>query len=429
MSIHNDISRTIRAVGEYYPLQFWTLFAKLESGLPAVTVLTSESKAPETVHAIGPLTEKPKGRVWVAKVLVLVISLLVCMEGGSRLILSISPLRRQVTGFDDASWRQNWVRQRKAHKEINGEYAAYHPTRGWALRPGIEDMRVFEGKILNTNSHGLRGKAEYNYQRTEGKQRILILGDSFTFGTGVSDDETYSHYLESTLPNVDVLNLGVQGYGQDQMLVSLKEEGVKYHPDVVILGFDSADAFRNLLTFFGYAKPEFEMVAGGLRLTNVPVPTPDQVLAQEPYRSQAVDLGVMLRARITFKLGITGTKARNLTRLILDEIVATTHDANATPVFVYLPILGELQDSNPAMNADEKYFSDYCQKRAVPCLLLRPRFVSEIREKVRFIGKDGHWNAEAHRRAAQGIADFLLESGLIHASASDAGLRAHAGAR
>ena len=394
-----------------------------------MTVLTPESKTPETIHAAGPVTEKPKGRVWVAKVLILVISLLVCIEGGSRLILSISPLRRRVTGFDDASWRLNWVRQHKAHKEINGEYATYHQSRGWALRPGIKDMSVFEGKILNTNSQGLRGKTEYNYQRTAGKQRILVLGDSFTFGTDVSDDESYSQYLESILPNVEVLNLGVQGYGQDQMLVALKEEGVKYHPDVVILGFDFADTFRNLLRFFGYAKPEFEMVAGGLQLTNVPVPTPDQVLAQEPYRSHALDLGVMLRARISLKLGMTKTKARNLTRLILDEMVATTHNADATPVLVYLPILGELQDSSAAMNADEQYLNDYCQHRAVSCLLLRPRFAGEIRKGVRFVGKGGHWNAEAHSRAAQGIADFLLESGLVHASTSDVGLKAHVGAR
>ena len=395
--------------------------------------IDSQQSYPETgqtIHTIEPGTKKTKRRAWIGKLLITVFSLLICMEGGSRLVLWINPLRRRVTGFDDASWRLNWVRQRKAHKEINGQYAAYHPTRGWALRPDIRDMSVFEGRILNTNSKGLRGKTEYNYQRTAGKQRILVLGDSFTFGTEVSDDETYSHYLESALPNIEVLNLGVQGYGHDQMLLYLKEEGVKYHPDVVILGFDFPDAYRNLLTFFGYAKPEFEMAAGGLQLTNVPVPTPDQVLAEVPYRPEALDLAVMLRERLFFRFGMTEKKAKNLTRSILDEMIAAARKAGATPVLVYLPILGELLDSSASMNAGERYLYDYCQNRAVSCLFLRPRFVGEIRKGVRFVGKGGHWNPEAHRRAAQGIADFLRECGLIqNAPTCEAGLRTHVGAR
>jgi hypothetical protein len=98
-------------------------------------------------------------------------------------------------------------------------------------------VAVFDGKTLNSNSKGLRGKAEHEYQRTAGKRRILVLGDSFTFGEEVSDDETFPHYLESALPNTEVVNFGVQGYGHDQMLLCLKEEGVKYYPDIVILDF------------------------------------------------------------------------------------------------------------------------------------------------------------------------------------------------
>ena len=53
-----------------------------------------------------------------------------------------------------------------------------------------------------------------------------MLGDSFTFGEDVGDDETYSHHLEQLLPGTEVINLGVHGYGHDQMLIYLREEGI-----------------------------------------------------------------------------------------------------------------------------------------------------------------------------------------------------------
>ena len=197
-------------------------------------------------------------------------------------------VRRAVLGDDNSSWRLFWVVLHRQHEEWTGKYATFHPTRGWAVMPDVKNMTPFaKGKFVNTNSKGLRGATEYPYARTPGKQRILVLGDSFTFGTDVSDDETYSHDLESALPNTEVLNLGVQGYGQDQMLLYLKEEGVKYHPDVVILGYLNMDTYRNLWKFFAFAKPKFDMTPEGLKLTNVPVPTPEQVLAEEPYRSKA----------------------------------------------------------------------------------------------------------------------------------------------
>jgi hypothetical protein len=204
-------------------------------------------------------------------------------------------------------------------------------------------MAVFDGKSLNSNSKGLRGKTEYQYQRTPGKQRIAILGDSFTFGEEVSDDETYSHDLEATLPSTEVLNLGVQGYGQDQMLLYLKEEGIKYHPDIVILGFAYLDIYRNIESFFAYAKPKFKLAPGGLQLTNVPVPTPDKVLTEEPYRPKALDLMVILGEKLRWNLGKNEVEAREVTWLLLDQITAATRSIGALPVFVYLPVYEEIQ--------------------------------------------------------------------------------------
>jgi hypothetical protein len=364
----------------------------------------------EPTHVV-PVPKSSPWRSWIAKVLLLVLSLAFCLEFGTRIALSIGPLRRRMTGFDNSSYRLQWIGLHRIHREWTGEYAAYHPTRGWALIPNIKNMSVFTGKVLNSNSKGLRGKTEYAYQRTPGKRRIVVLGDSFTFGEEVSDDETYAHYLEAALPDTEVLNLGVQGYGHDQMLLYLKEEGVKYHPDLVIVGFASLDTSRNTWTFFAYAKPKFNLVSGHLELTNVPVPTPETVLAQEPYRSKAVDLLVMLREKVRWGLGKNETDARKLTTAILDEIVATTRSIGAVPVIVDMPVYDEITDASVSMSGVEQYLNQYCQERDIACPFLRPRFRDEVRNGADFNSR-GHWSPEAHRVAAEAIKEFLVHNNL-----------------
>jgi hypothetical protein len=376
----------------------------------------------DTTTRLRAVPETAKPSRWVSKFLLCVITLAVFMEGGSRLVLSITRLRQRVTGFDDSSYRLQWIRLHRIHQEWTGKYAIYHPTRGWTLKPAIKELPVFGKKILSSNSKGLRGKAEYPYERTGGEQRIVVLGDSFTFGEEVSDDETYSHDLQASLPSTEILNLGVQGYGHDQMLMYLKEEGVKYHPDVVVVGFAYLDIYRNIESFFAYAKPRFELASDGLRLTNVPVATPERVLAEESYRPKSLDLMVILREKLRWSLGKNEVEAREVSRRLLDQIVATTHSIGATPVFVYLPVYEEIQPlpksaylltaSSPPVEDREKYLNDFCQERDVPCLFLRSRFHEEVQKGANF-NAAGHWNAEAHNLAAQEIKDFLLRRNLI----------------
>src|SRR5262249_1689918 len=160
---------------------------------------------------------------------------------------------------DDTAWRLSFVRRHQSGESpaIFYPFDVHHPTRGWAVRPGLSRARVFNNKVLSSNSQGLRGSSEHSYEKPPGTLRILTFGDSFTFGDEVSDNETWPYYLEKLLPGSEVINFGVHGYGHDQMLLYLQEEGIKYHPDIVILGFLPFDMKRNVVSFRDYAKPRF----------------------------------------------------------------------------------------------------------------------------------------------------------------------------
>jgi len=379
------------------------------------------------------MIQKSKWLRLIAKFLISAVWLVIILEVAPRLFLTSSNLlaHGRLLGYDNSSWRLLWVMRHQLHVEQTitpatanlprtGEYDEYHPVRGWAVKPNLKNMTPFgEGKFVNSNSKGLRGKTDYEYARTPGKERILVLGDSFTFGTEVSDDETFSHYLESDLPDTEVLNLGVQGYGQDQMLLYLKDEGIRYHPDIVVLGFVFVDSYRNLWNFFAFAKPKFDLTTDGLRLTNVPVPTPEQILAREPYRSRAIDLAVILREKIYWSSGVNERKARELTARILNEMIATTRSIGAVPVFVYMPVYEEVSDASSSRSSREQYVYDYCQAQGVACLFLRPRFRESIEQGAKFETR-AHWNPEMHRIAAEEIAKFLVEKGLVQEESAHA---------
>lgn len=101
---------------------------------------------------------------------------------------------------------------------------------------GEFDVRV------TTNSLGYRGK-EIAFDKKPGTKRILVLGDSFTFGVGIRDEETYPYQLEQVLKekgysNAEVVNAGyADAFSPDSYYLYLKERGIKLAPDIVLVGF------------------------------------------------------------------------------------------------------------------------------------------------------------------------------------------------
>tara|TARA_B100000686_G_C16789646_1_gene977735 strand:+ start:748 stop:2379 length:1632 start_codon:yes stop_codon:yes gene_type:complete len=125
-----------------------------------------------------------------------------------------------------------------------------------SLRRNIdrEAFNFFGQKIrIITNEKHIRRATAIDYVKSENIFRILILGDSTTFGQGVRNDQTFSFYLEKILNKADVgmkfevLNGGVPNWGLIEYYFFLKSEGYKYNPDLIILALDSSDA-ENLKT-------------------------------------------------------------------------------------------------------------------------------------------------------------------------------------
>jgi len=105
----------------------------------------------------------------------------------------------------------------------------------WRPKPNLQAVDIRFDAPFTTNSRGLRGRKEYTPIALPGVKRIVVLGDSFTWGYGVADDEVFAEVLASKLSNTEVINLGVSGHALRHELRYLDREGMRYHPCVVVV--------------------------------------------------------------------------------------------------------------------------------------------------------------------------------------------------
>jgi lysophospholipase L1-like esterase len=117
------------------------------------------------------------------------------------------------------------------------------PERVYELKPSRRWL--FRGGVVRTNSDGLRGP-ERAVPKGAGVLRVVGLGDSVQWGWGVNQDETYLSLLETLLSSelqrpVETINLAVPGYNTVQEAATLRAQGWRYEPDVIVLNYTTND--------------------------------------------------------------------------------------------------------------------------------------------------------------------------------------------
>ena len=95
------------------------------------------------------------------------------------------------------------------------------------------------GREIQTNRYGYHDD-EFPEKRADNELRVVVLGDSVTFGHMVTREEAFPNQLEQILAKrlrrpVQVINAGVQGYSTRQERIAL-ERALRFQPDVVLVG-------------------------------------------------------------------------------------------------------------------------------------------------------------------------------------------------
>lgn len=160
------------------------------------------------------------------------------------------------------------------------------PEKPWlfGLRPLARHAIAGADGEYVINADGFRG-APLERKR-EGTFRIVLLGDSLTFGWSVRDEETLGRQLEHQLTSwsqgasVEVLNLGVSGYNPYTEANWLAEMAARVEPDLVLVQFCVND-LNDPTLHFDYA-------------THAPIDFPDDALPDPARRPPPPSLGVRL---------------------------------------------------------------------------------------------------------------------------------------
>jgi carbamoyltransferase len=168
----------------------------------------------------------------------------------------------------------------------------WDPDIGYRYIPGLKARIMNEsgGYLIRANQMGFRSQREFITEKNLGKCRILLFGDSYTAGDGVSIEKRYSDLLEKLIPDLEVYNFGLPGTGTDQQYLAYRKfaSGIDHDAIMIVVLIENirriVSRYRYYLDENGaevcYAKPYFELSGGELTLRHVP-PKKEPVRADE----------------------------------------------------------------------------------------------------------------------------------------------------
>lgn len=173
--------------------------------------------------------------------------------------LALAETAARVYGYFyvSAIWSTTWQNIAEAMNidKLRGSYypAQFDPIIGHVPKPG--SYKMLNGSKLTINSDGTRSNGNKLEFRTS--HIALAVGDSFTYGDQVNDQDTWPSYFERAT-NIRTVNAGVFGFGFGQTVLMAKRKTESYNPDILIVSIIPDDIKRTELSVrTGIAKPLF----------------------------------------------------------------------------------------------------------------------------------------------------------------------------
>ncbi len=286
-------------------------------------------------------------------------------------------------------------------ERVPGESSGEDPVIGWKLPPRetIVETKPDFSVTYRSNRQGFRSNRDFALPTR--KRRVVLLGDSYTMGTGVEHQETFAYLLQRRLRKTQSYNFGIGGFGIDQMWLTLRHYALAVEPDLVVLSFIRPNLRRALSAYReGHdwlAKPVFRLEGGEL----VPMTIENRPSALWRFaerHSHLLEIGRRGEDSLGrhFPIGYVW----RLNRVLFERIRDDCQAAGVPLVVMYIPV----NRRSPAPMFERQF-----ARLGIPFLDLAAHLPADADRLYHPL--DRHFNAAGHRFAADRLAEFLTERG------------------
>jgi len=281
---------------------------------------------------------------------------------------------------------------------------------GWKLVPGSKVRHTDQGQFDITYEIDENGFRKIDNTERNPDFSIYFFGDSFTFGHGVNNHETFPAIIKDryVTEKVNVYNAGVAGYGIDQIFESfLKIKDRIRSGDLVIFTPISEDIKRNLKDF---QFPYFIKFTNIMKVEDYPS-FENGVMTYHKLKDTVYNRMMLFAMTAPY----TGEYFKSVHSRVIPD---TTQDAlemikiarretemrGGKFILIFLPKTDECLHGS--------YAVDIARFRYIDLMHFFPSAESELNE-IRFNGKDHHWNVRGQEIAAKAIVETLTSEGII----------------
>ncbi len=289
----------------------------------------------------------------------------------------------------------------------------FHPTIGWKPKPHLHTHGLADEAFhLTTDSQGWRGRA------TIAESEILVFGDSFAFGHGVSDRAFFSELI----PGLYIKAIGAPGYNMVQELLWMERLSSQLKGKVVVwLIYFGNDLYENLVPdMCGYRMPFVREVNGTgdwQVITHHVKPakwllTPDR----RNYYEKLAELCslTLLSHRAYAACEFLIRRGRDICTEAGAKLTVVTIPETSQLTKTGLQWLASLTRHSESFDPDlpDMRIGAICAQLGVPFLALKTHLRPE-----HYKDRDCHWNEAGHRRVADILSGLYREQVMLDSRA------------
>jgi hypothetical protein len=329
-------------------------------------------------------------------------------------------------------------------QEVGPVRFACNPELGYIPVPGQQGERRLPGVFTfrySNNSLGWRGRREYRETKPT-DYRVLFLGDSFTYGLGVNDDQTFAARVEQELRagrlSVEVMNAGAPGKGTDYELKCFQTKGRKFHPDLTVLAFfgndfqdnargeyynigkrgelrvNSLDCNRGAIKSVLNRLPAYNWLISWSQAANLVKQAGVDFIVNRAHKTGPDATSDLVVSYTRSASGYTTAANKRLTQIYVENLNAAVNQAGGALMMFYIPISQEVLDyrQTRAISPDERAIQRIAADNGMMLWSLTPLLAHSGQPIDRLYYQEGHWTAAAHEMAAH-FMSRLIQSRLL----------------